>query len=520
MSLTVYNTMSRRKEAFVPREEGKVCMYVCGPTVYNYIHVGNGRAYLVFDVIRRYLRHKGYEVFYVQNFTDVDDKIIARAREEGKAPQEVARFYERAFLEDMRALGVQPPDAAPRATETIPAMLEMIRALVDKGHAYAVDGDVFFRVQSFEGYGKLSGRSLEEMRAGERVEIDARKGHPMDFALWKASKPGEPSWDSPWGEGRPGWHIECSAMSLHYLGMGFDIHGGGQDLVFPHHENEIAQSEAYSGREPFVRYWLHNGFVNIQEEKMSKSLGNIVLVREILKKYPADAVRLLALQTHYRSPIDFGPHALEEAKRAHERLENCLFALDAFLAKPPERTAPQRTQREVVLSDSFSGFQQRFEEAMDDDFNTARAIGVLFELVKELNIYLAEQEGYQTLAAPMVASHGRDTLLVLSNVLGLFSPAAAPEEVCLTGEGEVAVDAPATTAAASALPPETKVEGGPGDMPAADDLIRLLLEVRTLARSNKQFETADFIRARLRELGIRVDDLREGQRWKFVGSPE
>ncbi|MEW6554576.1 MAG: cysteine--tRNA ligase [Actinomycetota bacterium] len=499
MSLAVYNTMSRRKEEFQPREEGKVSMYVCGPTVYNFIHVGNGRAYLVFDVIRRYLAYKGYEVRYVQNFTDVDDKIINRAREEGKAPEEIARLYEQAFLEDMRALGVRHPDITPRATETIPAMLEMIKGLVDKGYAYAVDGDVYFRVESFPAYGKLSGRTLEDMRAGERVEVDERKEHPMDFALWKASKPGEPAWDSPWGKGRPGWHIECSAMSLGYLGMGFDIHGGGQDLVFPHHENEIAQSEAYSGTAPFVRYWLHNGFVNIQEEKMSKSLGNIVLVREILKRYPADAVRLLALQTHYRSPIDFGPDALDEARRAHERLENCLFALDAFLARPFGRTAPQRTQREVELSDSFFDFERRFEEAMDDDFNTARALGVIFELTKELNTYLNEQEAYQTPAAPMVASHGRDTLLKLCHTLGLFSPDAAPDEVCET---------------------EAAAEGTAGGMPTADALVELLLEVRTVARDNRQFETADLIRARLRELGIRVDDLREGQRWKFVGPPE
>jgi cysteinyl-tRNA synthetase len=337
------------------------------------------------------------------------------------------------------------------------------------------------------------------MRAGERVELDARKENPMDFALWKASKPGEPSWDSPWGKGRPGWHIECSAMSLHYLGMGFDIHGGGQDLVFPHHENEIAQSEAFAGTEPFVRYWLHNGFVNIQEEKMSKSLGNIILVREILKRYHADAVRLLALQTHYRSPIDFGPDALDEARRAQERLENCLFALDAFLVKPFSRTAPQRTQREVELSDSLFDFERRFEEAMDDDFNTARALGVIFELVKELNTYLAQQEEYETPAAPMVASHGRDTLLKLCNVLGLFSPLQAPEEK---------VEQPHETAGSAAA------------MPTAEELVELLLEIRTLARGKKQFDTADLIRARLRELGIRVDDLREGQRWKFVGPPE
>ncbi|MGQ9475378.1 MAG: cysteine--tRNA ligase [Actinomycetota bacterium] len=500
MSLKVYNTMTRRKEDFVPREEGKVSMYVCGPTVYNYIHVGNGRAYLVFDVIRRYLMHKGYQVFCVQNFTDVDDKIIARAREEGKTPEEVARFYEQAFLEDMRALGVLPPEVTPRATETIPRMLEMIQGLVDKGYAYAVDGDVFFSVERFPSYGKLSGRTLEEMRAGERVEVDERKRHPMDFALWKSAKPGEPAWDSPWGKGRPGWHIECSAMSLHYLGMGFDIHGGGQDLIFPHHENEIAQSEAYTGQEPFVRYWIHNGFVNIREEKMSKSLGNIILVREILRKYPADVVRMLTLQTHYRSPIDFGPEALEEARRAYERLENCLFALNSFLAKPPSRVAPVRTQREVELSDSFFEYERRFEEAMDDDFNTARAMGVIFELVKDLNAYLAEQEKYPTPASPIITGLGRDLLLKLCRVLGLFQPAEEAEEECLPVKGE-------------------REEKSPG-LPTPEELIELLLEVRALARRKREFETADLIRSRLAEMGIRVDDLREGQRWKFVGKRE
>ena len=502
--LMVYNTMTRRKERFIPREEGKVAMYVCGPTVYNYIHVGNGRAYLVFDVIRRYLLHKGYRVLYVQNFTDVDDKIIARASEEGRSPEEVARFYERAFLEDMRALRVMPPDVTPRATETIPRMLEMIEGLVEKGFAYVVDGDVYFSVEKFPGYGKLSGRSLEEMRAGERVEVDERKRHPMDFALWKSSKPGEPAWDSPWGKGRPGWHIECSAMSLHYLGMGFDIHGGGQDLIFPHHENEIAQSEAYTGQEPFVRYWVHNGFVNIREEKMSKSLGNIVLVREILKRYPADVVRLLALQTHYRSPIDFGPEALEDARRAYERLENCLFAAEQFLARQASHGAPVRTQREAELTDSFSEMEKRFEEAMDDDFNTARAMGVIFELVKELNTYLGEQEKFPTPAGPGVVSLGRDLLLRLCRVLGLFLPA---EEA-----GEGAEQATAEAAPAGA--------GSPSGMPSAEELVELLLEVRAAARSRKEYQTADFIRARLRQMGIRVDDLREGQRWKYVGREE
>jgi cysteinyl-tRNA synthetase len=496
MSLVIYNTLTRRKEEFRPRREGEVSMYVCGPTVYNYIHVGNGRAYLVFDVIRRYLAYKGYQVRCVQNFTDVDDKIINRAREEGKAPEEVARLYEKAFLEDMKALNVMPPDIAPRATETIPQMIEMIRGLEEKGHAYVVEGDVFFRVRSFPGYGKLSGRTLEEMRAGERVEVDERKEHPMDFALWKASKPGEPAWDSPWGKGRPGWHIECSVMSLEHLGMGFDIHGGGQDLIFPHHENEIAQSEAYTGQEPFVRYWVHNGFVNIKEEKMSKSLGNIVMVREILERYPPDAVRLLALQTHYRSPIDFGPEALEEARRAYERIENCLFALDAFLQKPRStKVAPVRTEREVALTDAFFDYERRFEEAMDDDFNTARAVGVIFELVKELNTYLAEQEQFTSPGGPIIINHGRDVLVKLCNVLGLLST-----ERVVEGERETST-----------------VRAMSGGAPTPEALIELLLEVRAQARERKEWATADLIRSRLAELGVRVDDLREGTRWKYVG---
>ncbi|MEJ5185852.1 MAG: cysteine--tRNA ligase [Candidatus Geothermincolales bacterium] len=495
MALKIYNTMSRRKEEFVPREEGKVSMYVCGPTVYNYIHVGNGRAYLVFDVIRRYLRYKGYEVFCVQNFTDVDDKIINRAREEGKSPEKVARFYEEAFLEDMRALRVLPPSVTPRATETIPEIIEMIKTLVEKGHAYVVDGDVYFRVTSFPEYGKLSGRSLEEMRAGERVEVDERKEHPMDFALWKASKPGEPSWESPWGPGRPGWHIECSAMSLKYLGMGFDIHGGGQDLIFPHHENEIAQSEACTGQKPFVRYWVHNGFVNIREEKMSKSLGNIVLVREVLERYPADVMRLLVLQTHYRSPIDFGEEALEEAKRAYERIENCLFALGEYLERHQGAVSPVRTQREVQLSDSFFEFERRFEDAMDDDFNTARALGVIFELVKEMNTYLQEQEAFPTPAGPIIVEQGRELILRLCRVLGLFE-GPSEQDVCAGEEAEV-------------------TEVGP----RVEALVELLVEVRSRARAKKDYETADFIRERLRELGVRLDDLRDGTRWKFVGPP-
>ncbi len=502
--IKAYNTMTGRKEELRPREEGRIGMYVCGPTVYNYIHAGNGRAYLTFDVIKRYLLHRGYAVTHVQNFTDVDDKIINRAAEEGTTPEELARRYEEEFKRDMVSLNVLPPDVTPRATAYVEKMAEMIAALVGKGHAYEVDGDVYFSVESFPQYGKLSKRSLEDMRAGERVEVDERKRHPADFALWKSAKPGEPSWDSPWGRGRPGWHIECSTMSLEHLGMGFDIHGGGQDLIFPHHENEIAQSEAYSGSSPFVRHWMHNGFVNISDEKMSKSLGNIVTVREIVEKYPPDALRMLVLQTHYRSPIDFGPEALEEAKRAYERLENCLFALGEFLDREGI-TAPARSEREVELTGFLLEVERRFEEAMDDDFNTARALGAVFELARELNTYLDEQALFATPAGTIMAGQGRDVLLKLCRVFGLFSPL---DEAGVRAYGLAAAEGEAREAAEPAARP------GRAHLPPAEELIDLLVELRSRARAARDWESADYIRARLEEKGIKLEDRRDGVRWK------
>ncbi len=510
--IKLYNTMDGRKVEFQPRREGEVGMYVCGPTVYNYIHVGNGRAYLTFDVIKRYLRYRGYQVTHVQNFTDVDDKIINRAAEENTTPAELARRYENAFKRDMISLNVLPPEVTPRATEYVGKMVAMIGVLVEKGHAYDVDGDVYFAIDSFPSYGKLSKRSLEDMRAGERVSVDGRKRHPMDFALWKSAKPGEPAWESPWGPGRPGWHIECSTMSLEHLGMGFDLHGGGQDLIFPHHENEIAQSEAYSGESPFVRYWVHNGFVNISEEKMSKSLGNIITVHEIAGKYNPDVLRMLVLQTHYRNPIDFGPEALEEAKRAYERLENCAFALSEFLSREGVMTAPARTEREIKLGDFLAEAERRFEEAMDDDFNTARALGVIFDLVKEINTYLKEMDALPTPASTIIAGQCRDALLKLCRVLGLFSPLSDEEAAAWRLEGgeaksETAAEASATTAAALAHGTGTR-------LPAAEQLIDLLVEIRTRARAAKDWETGDFIRAKLEELGIKLEDRRDGVRWK------
>ncbi|MHB8741184.1 MAG: cysteine--tRNA ligase, partial [Coriobacteriia bacterium] len=302
MAIRVYNTLSRNKQEFVPREPGVVSMYVCGPNVYNHIHIGNARTFLTFDVIRRYLTFRGFDVRFVQNITDVDDKIIARANEEGREPAEVATEYTRAFQEAMSALGVLRPTVQPKATETIDAMIEMTSRLIERGHAYVIDGDVYFSVRSFPGYGKLSGRNIDELESGSRVGVDERKKDPLDFALWKSAKPGEPHWSSPWGEGRPGWHLECSVMSERELGLTFDIHGGASDLIFPHHENEIAQSEAATG-EPFVRYWLHGGLLQVDQEKMSKSLGNFLLLKEVLERYPAPVVRLLMLQTHYRSPL-------------------------------------------------------------------------------------------------------------------------------------------------------------------------------------------------------------------------
>ncbi len=497
--LKIYNTLSASKQEFHPREEGKVSMYVCGPTVYNYIHIGNARAYLAFDTIKRYLAYKGYQVNHVQNITDVDDKIINRAAEEGIDASEVAETYTNAFREDMRALRVVPPSLEPRATEHIPHMIQMIEKLIERNYAYVVEGDVYFSIESFPGYGKLSKRNLDEMRAGERVEVDERKQHPMDFALWKSAKPGEPSWESPWGPGRPGWHIECSTMSLEYLQMGFDIHGGGRDLIFPHHENELAQSEAYAGSEPFVRYWVHNGFVNIDQEKMSKSLGNIVLIRDILQHYSADVVRTLTLMSHYRNPIDFGTEALDEAKRAFDRLDECVFNLTDFLRRRAgKQPQPVRTQREITLTDYLFDTERRFEEAMDDDFNTAKALAVLFELVKEMNVYLVEMETFETPAAIAIVQNGLDKLLKLARVLGLFAP--AEEEECV---------------------PVSQLEGEPasaaGDkLPHPERLIELLLDLREQARAHKDWETSDYIRARLQDLGIKIEDRRDGVRWRKI----
>ena len=384
MGLTLYNDLTRCKEEFMPLIQGKVGFYVCGPTVYDFIHIGNARPFVVFDVLRRYMEHKGLEVIYVQNFTDIDDKMINKANELGISVEELAERFINAYFEDIAPLGVKRATVHPLATEHIDEIIDLISRIMENGHAYVTEGNVYFDVKSFPEYGKLSGQSIEELQAGARIEVDVRKRHPLDFVLWKAKKAGEPWWDSPWGPGRPGWHIECSAMAMKYLGETVDIHGGGSDLIFPHHENEIAQAEAATGKQ-FVRYWVHNGYLLINKEKMSKSLGNILTVREIIKKYQPLAVRLFILGAHYRSPLDFSDESLTQATRSLQRLRNCYSDLMFHLERSQEKDVPDTWLNDIV--DEGYG---RFCEALDDDCNTAAALGVVFEVVRELNNYLKE----------------------------------------------------------------------------------------------------------------------------------
>jgi cysteinyl-tRNA synthetase len=465
MSLQLFNTLGRRKEPFVPVGSGPVGLYVCGVTVYDLAHVGHARSALVFDVIRRYLAERGYRVRVVKNFTDVDDRIIARAARTGEPPAELAQRYVEAYRRDMAALGVDVPDVEPKATEHVPHMIALIERLLAAGVAYVVEGDVNFEVRRFPGYGRLSGRDLDELRAGARVEVDERKRDPLDFALWKAAKPGEPSWPSPWGPGRPGWHIECSAMAMEYLGAGFDLHGGGEDLIFPHHENEIAQSEAATGV-PFARYWLHNAFVNLGAEKMSKSLGNVRTIEDLVRRHAADAIRLALLGTHYRHPQDFSESRLEEAARALERF-NVLFEDPGTGGGDPGRP------RDAVL-DAVRDAERRFGEAMDDDFNTPQALAVLFDLTRTLHAM-----------RPELGSAGVEPALAalrrLGGLLGLFR--GGPAEP----------------------PPEIRAE------------VDRLLGVRADARRRRAWGEADALRAQLAALGVLVEDTPGGTTWRWRG---
>jgi cysteinyl-tRNA synthetase len=453
--MKVYNTLSGQKEEFSPQGD-EVKMYVCGVTPYDNSHIGHAMSYIIFDVIRRYLEFRGYKVKYVQNVTDIDDKIIARANQLGISPQELAGKYTNSYFEDMDALNIRRADIYPRATQEIPKIIEVIQGLIDKGHAYAAQGSVYFRVGSVPDYGKLSHRSLESMMAGARIEVGEEKEHPVDFALWKASKPGEPSWASPWGQGRPGWHIECSAMSLKYLGNTLDIHGGGQDLIFPHHENEIAQSESFTGVKPFVRYWLHNGLVQFGEQKMSKSVGNLVTIKEVLAKYSADAIRVFILSSNYRSPLTSSEEALEAAERGTDRLRQAAHGQSKV-----------ETLDEVL---DVEAYRQRFTEAMDDDFNTAQAIATLFDLAREIN--RADESGLE-------AGEARETLRELAGVMGLTL--RLPEKAPLD----------------------------------AEPLLELLISLRNQLREAKQWRLADDIRARLAEIGIALEDTPGRTVWKY-----
>jgi len=470
MSLKVYNTLNRKKEEFVPLTAGKVNFYACGPTVYDYFHIGNARPLIMFDIFRRYLEYKGFDVNYIVNITDIDDKIINRANAEGVDFSEIAGKYTDAFFDGCRKLGVRPATHHPKATDHIADMLALISRLVERGHAYEMEGDVYFDIASFPGYGKLSGRDVEQMQAGARVDVNDRKRNPLDFALWKAAKPGEPSWDSPWGPGRPGWHIECSVMSTAYAGETLDIHAGGQDLIFPHHENEIAQSEAATGK-PFARYWLHNGFLDIEGEKMSKSLGNFLIVRDILEKYDPMAIRVFFLLKHYRSPIDFSEERIREALAALDRLRNAYAALTRILEKTGTTSPSEDTPAVTGIREAAAAII----EAMDDDFNTARAMGHLFDIARIVN--------------------GTD-----GNAPGTVKVMAAAKEVFDTiGTGVFGIEFTAP-AAADGL---------------SDDLIGLLVEIRTEARTTKNWALSDRIRDRLAELGVTLEDRPDGTTWKL-----
>ena len=481
--MRIFNTLSGQKEEFIPIGRGEVRMYVCGITPYSDSHVGHAMSYIYFDSIRRYLQFRGYKVKYVQNVTDIDDKIIDRAARLGVSVHDLAEQYTGAFFADMTALNVLKADVYPRATEEIPKMLEIIAGLVNKGYAYPARGSVYFRVRSVPDYGKLSHRSLDSMEAGIRVELVEEKEHPMDFVLWKAAKPGEPAWESPWGPGRPGWHIECSAMSLKYLGETIDIHGGGQDLIFPHHENEIAQSESFTGKKPFARFWMHNGLLRLGEEKMSKSLGNLVTIKEALKKYSADAIRYFVLGSYYRSPLTYSEQALEAAEKGVSRL------------------------REAVYSEGGSGqdidfeppFETNFNNAMDDDFNTPQALAILFDMARAINRFKV---------AGRNVTQGQQLLLKLSFVLGLtLKPLAEPSIDINSLEHILTITAEQIRKAGLKIDIAASVLD-------VDSAMGLIISLRRHLREAKQWQLADNIRKQLDELGVTLEDTSIGTVWK------
>lgn len=467
--MKIYNTMTRKKEEFIPLEEGKVKMYVCGPTVYNFIHLGNARPFTVFDTLRRYFEYRGYEVTYIQNFTDVDDKIIKRSHEEGISPEEVAEKYIKEYFIDCDGLGIKRATVHPQVTDNIENIIVFVQDLIDKGYAYEAGGDVLFRTRKFEEYGKLSHQNIEELELGARIDVDDKKEDPLDFVLWKAKKEGEPGWQSPWGEGRPGWHIECSVMSNRYLGNTIDIHAGGQDLQFPHHENEIAQSECRNGH-TFARYWMHNGYINVDGEKMSKSLGNFFTVRDISEKYDLGLVRFFLLATQYRNPVNFSDTVLEQANAGLERLTNARDNAEFILGNLDDSGL---RDEEKDLAAGLDKYRDRFIEAMDDDLNTADAISVIFELAKFMNTNISDQSSKEFVQLNL------DIFNELTGVLNIANKSVEEDDSL-----------------------SQKVED--------------LIAKRAQAKKEKNFALADQIRDELAAMGIAIEDTRQGVKWKRI----
>lgn len=466
--LKLYNTLTKKVEEFVPIDPNEVKIYMCGPTVYDYFHIGNARSFVMADIVRRYLEYKGFNVKFVMNLTDVDDKIIKKANEEKRSTNDVTTDYIKAFFDDIAKLKIKKADVYPKATEHMNDIIGMIKKLEDKKFAYNIDGNVFYDVKHFNEYGKLSGKNIEDLEVGARIDVNEEKKDPLDFALWKKAKEGEPYWESPWGKGRPGWHIECSAMSCKHLGETFDIHAGGNDLIFPHHENEIAQSEAANGK-PFVRYWLHFGFLNINEEKMSKSLGNFFTAREVLKKYSAEAIRMFFAQAYYRGPLNFTDELLTAAEKGLEKISNLVDKVSDELKKNKSGVKPEF---------DLNSFYKRFEEAMDEDLNTSQAVAVIFDFVKEVNRVIASSESVDVNFYNDVKTFLTKTA---ENVLGI-------------------VDFNKTIA---------------GDDKLVNDLIELLITLRTEAKQNKNYQLSDKIRDRLKELGVVLQDGKEGTSYKI-----
>lgn len=465
--IKVYNTLNKKKEEFIPLTPGEVKMYVCGPTVYNFFHIGNGRTFIVFDTIRRYFEYRGFKVDFVQNFTDIDDKMIKKANEEGTTVKKIGDTYIKEYYQDADALNIERATANPRATEFIGEIIKFVKGLVDKGYAYEVDGDVYFSTKKFEGYGKLSGQNIEDLQSGARIRVDERKNDPMDFAIWKSQKPGEPAWNSPWGMGRPGWHIECSCMAKKLLGETIDIHAGGADLIFPHHENEVAQSEALTDK-LFAKYWLHSAFVNINNQKMSKSLNNFFTAREILERYDADVIRFLMLSAHYRQQLNFSEDLLESAKASIERIYNAIGNLENLI---DEVKREEMNDDEIIYLESLNKYKEKYIEKMDDDFNTADAITAIFDLIKDTNTNITIDSSKE------LARKALELIRELGLPLGMLQKST---------KGNIAEE------------------------------VEALIAQRQDARKNRDFALADKIRDDLKNRGIVLEDTPQGVRWKRI----